>query len=645
MFDNKYNINSIKTLKGLEAVRKRPGMYIGAVDENGLHHLIWEILDNSFDEVLSKYANTISLTITKNNSIIIEDNGRGIPPQKHPTSKLTGIELVFSQLHAGAKFDEKSGYRISSGLHGVGASVVNALSKKVVITVYFNKQEYLTIFEDQKLVQPTKVVGKTSKKGTKVEFFPDFSIFKNLNFNFEKIKIKLQESSYLMPNLVINYSNEITKEKITFSSSDGLKDFLLFLSSDKKLLVDPIYFSNSNAKTSQIIIDFAFLYHDNYDVNLFSFVNNVKTIHGGTHEQGLISGLIKSINEYTKQNNLIKNKNLIFESSDIKQGLVAIISLRVPENLLSFVGQTKEALKTPEIKNMVENFIFSELTFWLNENKSLAQKIIEKITFNAEARIMIKKAKLDARDLKKVLQKDKIFLSNKLTVARSKIPSERELFLVEGNSAGGSAKGARDAYFQAILPLRGKIINVEKSKLSDILKNEEIITIINTLNTGIMSEFNIKNLAYEKVIIMTDADTDGAHIQVLLLTFFNRYMKPLISEGHIFIAKAPLYKLTLSNKKYFYAWDEKELKALTSKYSNFTIQRYKGLGEMNAQQLWDTTMNPQTRKLIKVSLKDLINAEKRISILMGNEIELRKNWINNNIDFNIEDNFIKFKEN
>ncbi|VEU59842.1 DNA topoisomerase IV subunit B [Mesomycoplasma neurolyticum] len=631
-----YNADSIKILRGLEGVKKRPGMYIGSTDERGLHHLLWEIVDNAVDESLAGFANKINVTLKKDGSVIVEDNGRGIPIDINKETNLSGVELVFTELHAGAKFNEGA-YKTSGGLHGVGSSVVNALSKFISVTVWQNQKEYLTIFENGGVIkQKTTLVGKTNKRGTYVRFLPDYEIFRNSKFSFEVISERLRETSFLLKNVTISLQDENSGQHEIFSYENGIKAFIEFVNDSK----DPIHSEIATFHDAKTLIDveFGFQYTNSYNENIISFVNNVKTNDGGTHETAAKTAFTKVFNEYVQEKNILKNKN-VFEGSDIREGLTLIISLKIPESILEFVGQTKTKLGTAEAKAIVEEVVYRELKFWINENKEQTIKIIDKIKHSYETRLAARQAKFESKKTKSVLN-DKKNLSGKLTPAQSKNFKERELFLVEGDSAGGSAKLGRDKKIQAILPLKGKVINAEKSKFIEIIKNDEITTIINAIGAGAGNDFNIKNCQYGKIIIMTDADTDGAHIQILLLTFLYRYMKPLIENEMIYIAQPPLYKITVKkNNQIFYAWNEEELKEISEKHKNFEIQRYKGLGEMNSEQLWDTTMNPATRTLIKVNIDDAILTERKVSILMGDKIDMRKQWINKHVNFEISDNF------
>ena len=631
-----YNSENIKILKGLDAVRKRPGMYIGSTDINGLHHLLWEIIDNSMDEALANHAKNIKITLNDNDSVTVEDDGRGIPVGKH-SSGLSTIEVVFTKLHAGGKFNSDA-YKISGGLNGVGASVVNALSDELSVTIYRDGFEYLTTFGNGgKLIKNTKKIGVSSKKGTKITFLPSKSIFGVSKFDYEIISERLRESSFLIKNIKIKLSSKITGQKDVFEYENGIYQFIDFINKSKKSISPIIIW---NGVEGDIKFDIAFQYTNTISETIISFVNNVKTKDGGKHVDGFKSAFTKTVNEFVKKQNLLKKSQGNLEGSDIREGITAIISVSVPENMLQFVGQTKDKLGTQDVKNKVESFISKHLTYWLNENKKIADKIIENMIISSKARLAAKKARMDARNIKASKNKE-ISLSGKLTPAQIKDPKQIELYLVEGSSAGGSAKLGRDRKFQAILPLRGKVINAEKAKLKDIIQNEEIISIIHSIGADFGADFDISKIKYDKIIIMTDADTDGAHIQILLLTFFYRLMRPLIEQGKIYVALPPLYKVTISGKKIIYAWNDHDLRKIINANKNTEIQRYKGLGEMNSDQLWDTTMNPETRTLIKISIDDLSIAERRITTLMGDNVLPRREWIEKNIKFINDDKFLK----
>lgn len=629
-----YNANNIKVLEGLEPVRKRPGMYIGSTDTRGLHHLVWELLDNAIDEVMAGYANKIIVTLHANNFLSVEDNGRGIPVDINKTTKLSAVETVFTVLHAGGKFDDDA-YKTAGGLHGVGSSVVNALSDVLICQVYRDKKIHEAKFmTGGKIVQSLKIVGDTQKQGTKVLFHPDPLIFKDLKFNVATIKERLLESSFLFEGLDIEFIDEINKTKQKFISNNGISDFVQYLTKNKVATSPVIYF---NDKTQNIPVNVAFQYTDEINDMIISFANSVKTIEGGSHVNGFKSGLVSAINNYAQKWKLLKEKEKNLDSDDIIEGIVAIISVQVPENIITYEGQTKNKLFTPSAYEITKKVVDDAVSKWLDQNKTASFNLIKQIIAARNARIAAKKTRESLRKTKGK-QAEKI-LSSKLTPAQSKTPELNELFLVEGDSAGGSAKLGRNKKFQAILPLKGKVINVEKAKLSDVLKNEEIGTIITCLGTGIDKNFNLDRLKYHKVIIMTDADVDGSHIQALLLTMFYRFMRPLIEHGHIYLAQPPLYKIwKKSNPKEFkYAWDENELTDLKAEYKNYEVQRYKGLGEMNPEQLWETTMDPETRKLMKISITDLIAADLQVDTLMGEDSTARKKWIDENVNFEYDE--------
>jgi len=638
-----YNAQSIQILEGLEAVRKRPGMYVGSTDARGLHHLVWEIVDNSIDEVLAGYGKTIKVVVKEDNSILVTDDGRGMPVDMH-SSGLSGVEVIFSKLHAGGKFGNTGVYKVSGGLHGVGASVVNALSEFLEVTVHRDGLMYKMRFENGgKKVNELIVIGETKKQGTEVWFKPDQTIFSTTLFHFQTLEERLRESAFLIKGLKVILQDERSKQKEVYVYEDGISEYVKYINNQKTPLHETVYFEGAS---QTIEVEVAFQYTNAYSDNVISFVNNVRTKDGGTHETGFKSAFTKVFNDYARRMSLLKEKDLALEGADIREGLTVIISIRIPENLLQFEGQTKNKLGSPEARPAVENVITEKLNIYLTENPQISQVLIEKSLGARNAREAARKAREDARLVKKVVKQDMI-LSGKLSPATSKNPKINELFLVEGDSAGGSAKQGRDRKFQAILPLRGKVINSEKQKMEDVLKNEEIGTIISTIGAGLGGDFQVHKSQYNKVIIMTDADTDGAHIQVLLITFFFRYMRPLVESGKLYIALPPLYKITKNSKReeITYAWNEEDREQICKKYKMYNIQRYKGLGEMNATQLWDTTMNPETRTLIQVRIEDMADADQRISVLMGDKVEPRKEWIDTFVSFESEDNYrIKWEE-
>lgn len=635
---NNYNDDAIQVLEGLDAVRKRPGMYIGSTDGNGLHHMVWEIVDNAVDEALSGFGDRIDVTINKDGSLSVSDRGRGMPVGMHATGKPT-VEVIFTVLHAGGKFGQ-GGYKTSGGLHGVGSSVVNALSSWLEVEITRDGAVYKQRFEQGgKPVTTLEKIGTApkSKTGTKVTFMPDDTIFSTTDFKFNTIAERLKESAFLLKQVTMTLTDERTGEQEEYHYENGVQDFVSYLNEDKETLTPVLYFEGEDAGFQ---VQVAMQYNDGYSDNILSFVNNVRTKDGGTHETGLKLAITKAMNDYARKTNLLKEKDKNLEGSDYREGLSAVLSILVPEEHLQFEGQTKDKLGSPLARPVVDGIVSDKLTFFLLENGELTSNLVRKAIKARDAREAARKARDESRNGKKN-KKDKGLLSGKLTPAQSKNPAKNELYLVEGDSAGGSAKQGRDRKFQAILPLRGKVINTAKAKMADILKNEEINTMIYTIGAGVGSDFTIEDVNYDKIIIMTDADTDGAHIQTLLLTFFYRYMRPLVEAGRVYIALPPLYKMSKGKgktEKIAYAWSDGELEDLRKDFGKgFILQRYKGLGEMNADQLWETTMNPETRTLIRVTIEDLARAERRVSVLMGDKVEPRRKWIEDNVKFTLEE--------
>jgi len=630
----KYDESSIKILEGLEAVRKRPGMYIGSTDKRGLHHLVWEIVDNGIDEAINGYGNHLTVIIHKDGSVSVSDEGRGVPVGKHASGKSTP-EVIYTVLHAGGKFQE-GGYKVSGGLHGVGASVVNALSKWMKVSICRDGGKYEISFKNGgHLDSDLKKVGTTNKTGTTVRFMPDDTIFSTTTFSFTTICERMQESAFLIKGLMIDVIDEEDEKEAHYHYERGLEEFVSYLNEGKKVLHNVVGF---DAVKNKIEVECALQYTDSYSENVVSFVNNVKTSDGGSHEVGLKSALTKVFNDYAKNNGYLKNKDKNFEGTDVREGLTVVLSLKIPEDLLQFEGQTKGKLGTPLAKTVVEQVVYEKMQYFLEENKAVATDIINKALKGKAAREAARKAREEARKGKTKNSKEKN-LSDKLAPATKKNPKKNELFIVEGDSAGGSAKTGRERSYQAILPLRGKVLNTERCTMEEAYKNAEINTLIYTIGAGVGSSFHIEDCNYDKIIIMTDADDDGCHIQVLLVTFFYRYMKPLIEAGKVYIANPPLYKISFGKKEEVYAYSDEELKELTKNRKTEDLQRYKGLGEMDANQLWETTMDPLKRSLIQVKITDVALAEKRVSILMGDKVEPRKEWIEENVDFTLEDSY------
>ncbi len=617
-----YTADDIHVMKGLEGVRKRPAMYIGSTNAAGLHHLVWEVVDNSVDEALSGYGKKITVTMHKDGSISVLDEGRGIPVGINKETGRPAVEVVFTELHAGGKFNNAV-YKSAAGLHGVGASVTNALSEWIDINVYQNGNIYHIRFENGgNLVVPLEVVGTTKKHGTYVRFKPDSTIFSTVEFKWDTIASHLQESAFLMKGVEFVLIDEKTGQNQNFLYENGLVEYINNINSNKNALSDVINFSDTDSET-QIDIEIALQYcNEDYNETIYSYVNNVRTRDGGTHETGFRAGITKAVNDFAENYKLLRGKKL--EGSDIREGLTAVISLKIPEALLEFEGQTKGKLGTPQATSVVSNFIYNKFTYYLTENKEFAINLINKCIASQTARLAARKAKEEARSSKKT--KQDVILSDKLTPAQSKDYAKNELFIVEGDSAGGTAKKGRDRLHQAILPLRGKPLNTDSISIDKLVHNEEIATIINTIGAGFGQSFDLEDIKYGKIIIMTDADTDGAHIQV-------------------FIAVPPLYRVFKEDGKRViqeYAWDDEGLEAAKKKVGGgYKVSRYKGLGEMDAIQLKETTMDPRTRLLIQVDIEDPILVEKRVNVLMGRDTSIRRAWVEENVDFNKVDSFMK----
>lgn len=631
-----YDESSIVILEGLDAVRKRPGMYIGSTDSKGLHHLVWEIVDNAIDEALNGYGDEITITLEKDGSVTVEDHGRGMPVGKHKSGVST-LQVIFTILHAGGKFTSHGGYTSAGGLHGVGASIVNALCTWCKVMVHDGKDVWSMTFEDGgSKIGKLEKVGKTNHTGSIVSFKPDPSIFKSVHFSYSTICERAQEDAFLLKGLKMIVRDKRKEEReVVYQYEDGLKAFIEEVNQDHTPMHDPISF---RGESNQIIVEGCFQYTDEYQENIFSFTNMVRTRDGGSHETGAKQAFTKVFNEYARKNGFLKEKDKGFDGNDVREGLTLVINLTIPEDYLQFEGQTKEKLGTPEAKPATETVVSENLRYFLEENKEVANALVRKIIKAAQARNAARKARADIRNGKGKNRSERV-LSGKLASAQSKDARRKELYLVEGDSAGGSAKQGRDSKYQAILPLRGKVLNTEKASLEAIEKNEELNTIIHALGAGVGANFTAEDSNYYKVIIMTDADDDGAHIQNLLLTFFYRYMRDLITHEMLYIALPPLYRIAKAGKEY-YLYTNEELDEKKAELKNgYTITRYKGLGEMNATQLWDTTMNPESRTLLCVTIENAMMAEKRVTELMGDKAELRRNWIEDNVVFTLEDDY------
>ncbi len=632
----KYDESSIQILQGLEPVRTRPGMYIGSTDSHGLHHLIWEIVDNAVDEAINGFGKKITITLEADGSCTVSDEGRGMPIGTHPSGKNT-LEVIFTVLHAGGKFTSHGGYKTAGGLHGVGASVVNALSEWLTVEVATNGELVRMEFKNGgSKIGKLEHLGKTNRTGSTVRFKPDPKIFQTVDFKYDLVAERAREEAFLLSGIAITVTDKRAKkeESETFQYEDGITAFVEYLNEDRTTLMNPVKFSGDSMG---IHVDAAFQYTDDYQENTYSFVNLVRTMDGGTHEVGFKTAFTKAVNDYARKYGLLKTKDKNLEGSDVREGLTTILSVSIPEEILQFEGQTKGRLGTAAAKPAVDAVVAEKLTYWLEENRDQSDMLVRKMMKASMAREAARKARDEARRGKKAGKGERI-ISDKLAPARSKDSRIKELFLVEGDSAGGSAKQGRDSVYQAILPLRGKVLNTEKCSLADIEKNEELNTLIYTLGAGVGPDFDFSDSNYGKVIIMTDADDDGSHIQILLLTFFYRYMRPLLEHGMVYIALPPLYRVS-KGKQIEYCYTNEELDALRAKLGKVDIQRYKGLGEMNATQLWETTMDPSHRTLIKVGIEDGVKAERRVTVLMGDKAELRRKWIEDNISFTLEDDF------
>ncbi len=636
-----YTADDIHVLQGLEGVRKRPAMYIGSTNSYGLHHLVWEIVDNAVDEALSGFGDKIIVTIHKDGSCSVQDEGRGIPCGINKETGRPAVELVFTELHAGGKFNNAV-YKSAGGMHGVGAAVTNALSTYLDATIYKDGTIYHIKFENGgHITVPLETLGNTKKHGSTVRFKPDPTVFSTVEFKRDIIAGHLKESAFLMKGVRFVLIDERTGDNEEFYFENGLVEYVSSINANKRPLTPIAYFSDVDEETgisTELALQFCL---EDYNETILSYANNIRTRDGGTHEQGFKMGITRAVNDFGENNNILHGKKL--DGNDVREGITVVLSLKIPEKILQFEGQTKGKLGTNEATYIVQNFIYNKFTYYLTENREVASLLIKKCLDSQTARIAARKAKDEARSAKKA--KEQVILSDKLTPAQSKDYAKNELFIVEGDSAGGSAKKGRDRLHQAILPLRGKPLNTDGMPVSAVLKNEEIATIINTIGAGFGQAFDIDDIHYGKIIIMTDADTDGAHIQTLLLTFFYHYMRPLITSGHVYIAVPPLYRIYKEENhkmKQEYAWDDEGLEAGKKRIgAGYKVSRYKGLGEMDAIQLKETTMDPKTRLLIRVDIEDPLLADNRVSVLMGKDTSSRKKWVEENVNFNEVDTFVK----